>query len=130
MLLAITSNFTFANDKITGYRGEVLYFTDNPIKVVKAYNYYQDGVLYVHNGKVVEAGDCSLLQSKYKNVTIIDYSDKLIVPGFVDVHVHYPQTEVMVSYGDQLLTWLDNYIYPVERKFSDLKYATKISKFI
>ncbi|MBP7847246.1 MAG: hypothetical protein KAZ94_03870, partial [Burkholderiales bacterium] len=50
-------------DQITGYRGEVLYFTDNPVKVVSAYKYYPDGVLYVKDGKVVTSGNYSQLKS-------------------------------------------------------------------
>ena len=88
--------------QITGYRADILYFTDNPVKVVSAYQYYPNGVLYVQDGKVVTAGDYTQLKGKYKSATIVDYSGKLIVPGFVDAHVHYPQTEMIASYGEFL----------------------------
>lgn len=113
--------------QIIGYRGEVLYFVDNPAKVTDAYRYYPNGVLYVENGKVVEAGPYESLKSLYKTAKIIDYSGRLIVPGMIDTHVHYPQTEMVAAYGDQLLDWLNNYTFPTERNFSDPVYASRVA---
>ena len=110
-----------------GYRGEVLYFTDNPAKKVDSYRYYPDGVLYVEGGKIVEAGAYEKLKSAYKSARIIDYSGKLIVPGMIDTHVHYPQTEMVAAYGDQLLDWLNNYTFPTEKKFSNSVYASRVA---
>lgn len=126
--VSLASSFTLA-DQMVGYRGNVLYFTDNPVKVVSAYKYYQDGVLYVQNGKVVTAGEYAELKNKYKQATIVDYSGKFIVPGFVDAHVHYPQTEMIASYGAQLLTWLNTYTFPTESEFQNPAYANKIANF-
>jgi guanine deaminase len=53
----------------------------------------------------------------------------LILPGFIDAHVHYPQTEMIASYGTQLLEWLDTYTFPVEAKFQDAAYAREIASF-
>ncbi|VTP63112.1 Guanine deaminase [Serratia rubidaea] len=58
-----------------------------------------------------------------------DYRDKLVVPGFVDCHIHYPQTEMIGAYGDQLLGWLQRYTFPVEGRFSDAEHAENISAF-
>ena len=81
-----------------------MYFTDNPFFSQDAYKYHNNGVLYVQDGKILEAGDYSILKSKYtNNTTIVDYSGKFITPGFVDAHVHYAQMEVVASYGDQLI---------------------------
>ena len=101
--LSIISLNVIAAGKITGYRGQVFYFTDDPVFSQNAYQYHKDGVLYVQDGKVLEAGDYSALKNKYKdNTTIVDYSGKFITPGFVDAHVHYAQMEMVASYGDQL----------------------------
>ena len=129
-LLLLSVN-AIADDKITGYRGKVFYFIDSPVEVTDvkdSYKYYEDGVLYVQDGKILEAGEYASLKSKYGNkVTLVDYTGRLITPGFVDAHVHYAQTEMVASFGDQLVQWLEKYTMPTERKCGDLKYATKIA---
>ncbi len=51
------------------------------------------------------------------------------MPGFIDTHVHYPQTEMIASYGEQLLEWLENYTFPFERKFTDIEYGKNVAEF-
>lgn len=122
------SCFSYATGEIVGYRGQIFYFTDNPVYVKDAYKYYKDGVLFVQNGKILEAGAYDSLKKKYaKNSTIVDYSGKLITPGFIDAHAHYAQMEMIGSYGDQLVDWLEKYTIPTERKFDNLEYANKIA---
>ncbi len=113
--------------EIVGYRGDVLYFTDNPAKKSDSYQYFEDGVVYVNNGKVVQSGSYITLKPQYKNAKIIDYSGKLIIPGLIDTHVHYPQSEMVAAYGDQLLDWLNNYTFPTEKNFSNFAYASKVA---
>ncbi len=115
------------NGTLTGYKGSVFYFTDNPKFTQNAYQFFSDGVLYVQDGKVVEAGDYNKLQAKYANAEIVDYTGKLITPGLMDSHVHYPQMEMVGSYGEQLVQWLGKYTIPTERKLADREYADKIA---
>ena len=61
--------------------------------------------------------------------SLYDYSGRLILPGFIDTHTHYPQTEMIASYGSQLLEWLESYTFPTERKFADSEYASAIAEF-
>lgn len=110
-----------------GYKGEVLYFVDNPVKNPNSYRYYKDGVLYIENGKVLEAGSYDKLKSAYQNAKIVDYTGKLIIPGMIDTHVHYPQSEMVAAYGDQLLDWLNNYTFPTEKNFSNPAYASRVA---
>lgn len=110
-----------------GYRGEVLYFVDDPAKNADSYRYYPDGVLYVQNGKVLEAGSYEALKSAYKGAEIVDYSGRLIVPGMIDTHVHYPQIEMVAAFGAQLLDWLNNYTFPTEQNFSDFDHALRVA---
>lgn len=58
-----------------------------------------------------------------------DYRGKLIVPGFVDTHIHYPQSEMVGAYGEQLLEWLNKHTFPTERRYEDLEYAREMSAF-
>jgi guanine deaminase len=69
------------------------------------------------------------LRSQYPTVTITTYADQLIVPGFIDSHIHYPQTEMIGAYGAQLMEWLNQYTFPIEAKFQDADYARKIAAF-
>jgi guanine deaminase len=120
------ASISFAQALI-GYKGDVLYFVDNPEKSPNSYRFYENGVLYVQDGKVVEAGNYSELSKKYKSATLVDYSGKLITPGFIDTHVHYPQSEMIAAYGAQLLDWLNDYTFPTEKEFSNPAHAKKIA---
>ena len=112
---------------IYGYKGDIFYFTQQPIKSANFYKHIKSGVLYVENGRVLNVGLYSKLKNQYKNAVITDYSGKLIMPGFVDTHVHYSQTEMIASYGEQLLDWLNTYTFPTERKFSDSAHASRVA---
>ena len=63
------------------------------------------------------------------HVQVQHYPDQLIVPGFIDTHIHFPQTEMMGAYGEQLLEWLNTYTFPTELQFSDPEYAQTIAEF-
>ncbi|PZU94200.1 MAG: guanine deaminase [Pseudanabaena sp.] len=89
--------------------------------------YFADALLVVADGKVLEIGNYTDLRPKYADIPITNYSDRLIVSGFIDTHIHFPQTEMIAAYGEQLLEWLSTYTFPTERKFSDRNYAQKIS---
>lgn len=115
------------NQTIIGYKSAIFYFTDNPRFNTDAYKYFPNGVLYIEDGKVVNAGDFAELSKQYPNAKIIDYSGFLITPGLMDSHVHYPQMEMVGSYGEQLIQWLNKYTIPTERKLEDRKYADKIA---
>ena len=62
-------------------------------------------------------------------VEVTHYQNGLMVPGFIDTHIHYPQTEMIASYGLQLLDWLKQYTFPTEEKFAEREYADRIAEF-
>ncbi|WP_156498753.1 guanine deaminase, partial [Oleiphilus sp. HI0079] len=74
-------------------------------------------------------GEASELLAKHTTAEIVDYTGKLIIPGMIDTHIHFPQVEVIASYGEQLLDWLNNYTFPAERQFEDKEYASNIANF-
>src|SRR5690625_1406937 len=114
------------------FRASILHFLDDPIKttsISKSYNYWEDGLLVVKDGKIHEVGDYASLISDYKGFEISVYSGKLIMPGFLDTHIHFPQTEMIASYGAELLDWLNTYTFPTEQNFGNKKYARKIPQF-
>ena len=93
-----------------------------------AWEYFEDGLLVVDGGQITDVGPADALQKKLPtDLAITDYSGKLIVPGFIDCHVHFPQLDIIGSYGAQLLDWLNQYAYPAEAKFADPSYAREVA---
>ena len=93
-----------------------------------AYEYFEDGLLVVDEGHIVAAGNApKLLSELAADTPVIDYAGKLIVPGFIDCHVHFPQLDIIGSYGAQLLDWLNRYAFPAEAKFADPDYAREVA---
>jgi guanine deaminase len=82
------------------------------------------------DGFVAAAGDArELLPTLPAGATITDHTGKLILPGFVDTHVHYPQTDIIAAHGEQLLEWLERYTFPAERRFGDPLHAREVADF-
>lgn len=112
-----------------GFRASFLDAIADPFYAPEAdcIRYFTDGLLIVENGKVKDLGNYQDLQAKYTDIPITEYREHLIVSGFIDTHIHFPQTEMIASYGEQLLEWLSTYTFPTERKFADRNYASKIA---
>ena len=89
---------------------------------------YEDGLLVVEDGRVVALGDAAgLLPQLGADTAVGEFPGKIIVPGFIDCHVHFPQLDIIASYGEQLLDWLDRYAYPAEAKFADRNHADEVA---
>jgi guanine deaminase len=110
------------------YRASILHFAHNTLSAQQEHCYFEDGLLVTRNDKILFTGDYKTNINQYDNLVLKDYSGKLIVPGFIDSHLHFPQTEMLASFGEQLLDWLTDYTFPVERKFADDEYAAAIAK--
>jgi len=112
-------------------RGRVLHFLRDPqFHEDGAYEYWEDGVLVVTAGRVAAVGDYAALAARIPaDAEVIDHRGKLIVPGFIDTHVHYPQTDIIASPSPGLLHWLDTYTFPEERRFEDPAYAATVAGF-
>ena len=123
--------FTPAQPMLKAIRGAILDCVADPFYTSEAecVRYFSDGLLVLEAGKVKELGSYDRLQAKYSNIAITAYPNKLILPGFIDTHIHFPQTEMIGAYGEQLLEWLDKYTFPTENKFKDKAYAQKIASF-
>ncbi len=112
------------------YRASLLHCLADPGEGAEssALEYFEDGLLIVENGVVAEAGDASTLMPQLSDdVVVTDFPGKIIVPGFIDCHVHFPQLDIIASYGEQLLDWLNRYAYPAEARFADEAYAREIA---
>lgn len=95
------------------------------------FSYFDDGLLVVENDTIQAVGDANTLLPEWQNQlgehNIEHHPGKLLIPGMIDSHLHFPQTEMIASYGEQLLEWLENYTFPTERKFEDPEYAKRIA---
>lgn len=122
-------------DGCEAHRGTLLHFLEDPGNdpepASESLAYIEDGLLVVHNGKVVTTGDATdLLPQLPVGTQVTTWDNRLLVPGFIDTHVHMPQLGVMASYGTQLLDWLETYTFPHEARFSDGDWArTEAQRF-
>lgn len=117
--------------RTSAFRASILHCTDNPATAGdRAVEYFDDGILLVQNGCIAEVGPTAeMLRKLPADVYPTDYRGRLIVPGLIDCHVHYPQTEMIASYGEQLMEWLEKYAYPAERRFADAAHAENVAEF-
>lgn len=118
-------------DNLKIFRAEILHFLDDPSTAGErqSYQYFPDGILVVKDGHVETVGAAQQLLPKIpKELEVVHYKNSLILPGFVDCHVHYPQTEMVAAYGEQLLEWLENYTFPTEREFADAGKASQVAE--
>ena len=111
------------------YRAAILHSLADPavVGVEQSYEYFEDGILLIENGKVAQVGAAAELLPKLAGVEIQHYRDALITPGFIDTHIHYPQTGMIASYGEQLLDWLNTYTFPTEQQFEDKAHASDVA---
>jgi len=112
---------------IKGFRAQILHFPVASGSPKSDYVFFTDGLLVTRNDKIEFIGDYKTNINQYDNLDVHDYSGKLLLPGFIDSHMHFPQTEMLASFGEQLLDWLTDYTFPVENKFADTAYASAIA---
>ncbi|MEQ1944911.1 guanine deaminase [Mesorhizobium sp. VNQ89] len=94
-----------------------------------AYRYEKDGGLLFEGGRIVAAGPYAEVAAEADtDATRIDHRPHLILPGFIDAHVHFPQMQVIASYGTELLDWLNTYTFPEETKFRDAQHGRRIAR--
>ena len=101
-------------------RGRILTFKDDPAAAgSSAHIYFEDGAVRIADGFIAAVGEArEILANAPQDATVDDYSSCLVMAGFIDAHIHYPQTKVIGSYGAQLLDWLHNYTFVEEQKFA------------
>jgi len=109
----------------------LLYFeTDSAAEHGYSTVFLHDGLLEVEDGKVARVGEYrELAPSLAPDAEVVNLRDKLIVPGFIDTHIHYPQTDMIASPAPGLLPWLEKYTFPTERRFEDPDYAAEVARF-
>jgi guanine deaminase len=112
-------------------RGRLVWFSDEPrVAGAHALNIIEDGALVLRDGFIASMGQAAAVMADASAGAIVDdHSGKLIFPGFIDTHIHYPQTRVIASYGAQLLEWLQKYTFVEEQKLRDPRHADVVARF-
>jgi guanine deaminase len=115
---------------LKAWRAAIVHCIADPkdVGIEAAYEYFEDGLLVIQDDKIHAIGKAvDLLQTLPNNTPIEHYPDAIITPGFIDTHIHYPQTDMIGSYGEQLLTWLNTYTFPEESKFANKVHAREVA---
>ena len=109
--------------------GQVLTWAGDPfaVPVGDAAQIDSAGAVLVRDGMIAAVGDAARLRADHPQAEVTDMGRALILPGFVDAHVHYPQTAIIASWGKRLIDWLNTYTFPEEMRFSDPAYAAEIA---
>ena len=116
----------------TAIRGPALTFTGDPFRdgLEKTMVHEPDAIVAMADGRITHFGPASRVASELPaGIEIRDFGkDALISAGFIDTHVHFPQTPMIAAYGAQLLDWLNRYTFPAELKFADKEYARSVAR--
>ncbi|WP_029313018.1 guanine deaminase [Acidiphilium rubrum] len=114
---------------VSALRGPFLSYTGNPFEAddPSCFHYESDGLILIDRGRIRSAGayDPAVLPA---GVVPVHYPDHLIIPGFIDAHVHYPQMPMIGAHGRQLLDWLNHYVFETEQRYSDIDFARIVAK--
>ena len=115
---------------VKALRGPAITFRSDPFQdsAARALVYEEDALILMANGRITAFGSyASLRDSVPDGTAITQYENSLISAGFVDAHVHYPQLPMIGAYGEQLLEWLDTYVFPAEMRFADAAHAEAVA---
>ena len=112
------------SDSVTLYRGRFF----NPVTPTRT-DFLSDGLLAVDGaGRIVAFGEADRIVGEYPGAEVVDLRPALIIPGLIDTHAHLPQYDVVAMEGDELLSWLERYIFPAEARFAEASHARRVAR--
>ncbi len=112
-------------------RGAVLSYAADPFQydIKSSMNYESDAIIIISDGTISQFGPYNtLLSTLPENLAITHYQDSIIMAGFIDCHVHYPQTQIIAAFSRQLIDWLDKYSFIAEQQFKNKQHAHEVAK--
>lgn len=109
--------------------GQTLSFHESPFDAPadQAVRHDTHGAVLIEDGRIIATGPRDQLRAQAPQAQVQDHGNRLILPGFVDAHVHYPQTAIIASWGKRLIDWLNSYTFPEEMRFGDPAYGADIA---
>ncbi len=111
----------------TAYRASVAHCLGDPGTGASRFEVFEDGILIIEDRRVAAVGTAAELLPGL-DARVEDFSGSIIVPGFIDCHVHFPQLDIIASFGEQLMDWLERYAYPGEMRLADEEYARELAR--
>jgi guanine deaminase len=118
--------------QLTALRGPLLTFRGDPSRddLERAMVHVPDAIVAIQDGRIAEVGPAAEIRPRLPpNVEVRDWGGKaLISAGFIDCHVHFPQTPMIAAFGSRMLDWLNKYTFPTELKFADERYARAVAR--
>ena len=107
------------------FRAAIFTPLDDPARAnTGAWAFHADGLLLIEDGKVLACGPYADLAPHIGDTPVRSFPGRLITPGFVDLHIHFPQIDAIAAHGEQLLDWLERHIFPAEAAFADPTHAS------
>src|SRR5262245_60084053 len=112
-------------------RGRLVWFEGDPAELgAEAVRDIEDGGVLIADGRIAAVAPWAELRDRLPGGTALsEHPGCLVMPGFIDTHIHYPQVQVIASYGAQLLEWLQKYTFVEELKFADALHAAAHARF-
>ena len=111
-------------------RGEIVSFDDDPRASERALRHFADGLVVIEDGRVAAVGEAAALLATLPPATPLeDHRGCFLLPGFIDLHVHYAQTDIIASHGEGLLGWLERYTFAAESRFGDAQLARDTARY-
>lgn len=108
--------------------GQILEYPSDPFREgIETVRHHRHGAIVVQDGQILAVGPAETVRPAFTQASVQDCGDKLLLPGFIDAHVHYPQTAIIASWGKRLIEWLNTYTFPEETLFHDPEYAAEIA---
>ncbi len=116
---------------LSAHRGEILHFLSDPATDgEQAVEHLEDGILLIEDGYIKGLAEAEkIVEQLPAEVELFHHKESILVPGFLDTHIHYPQCEIIAAYGTQLLDWLETHTFPAEHRFSESAYAESVADF-
>ena len=108
--------------------GQTLSFAADPFaEGPEAARIDTQGAVLIDEGRIAAVGPAARLRAAHPGARVHDYGKALISAGFVDCHMHYPQTGIIASWGKRLIDWLNLYTFPEEMRLADPQVAAEIA---
>lgn len=106
-------------------RGRLLTFHHEPAgpEDTDAYSYIEDGAVLIREGMIAASGAYDDVAANSQGVKVTDHRPHLLMAGFIDTHIHFPQVQIVASWGSQLLDWLNGYTFPAEAEYANARHA-------
>lgn len=111
-------------------RGRILTFNREPVGTDDhdAVRYIEDGALLVEDGMIRASGDYAEVSPRAKGARVVDHRPHILMAGFIDAHLHFPQVQIVASWGSQLLDWLNGYTFPAEAAYENAQHARAMAR--